>query len=86
MLIFPPRTTLRDVITGGKRYWTPLLEALALRGIRTLDCSEPLAQAARADGGIDGLYLESHFSPRGNDVIARAVAALSGSLPDGELK
>jgi len=35
-----------------------------------------LAAAARRAGSVNALYSESHFSPLGNDVVARAVAEL----------
>jgi hypothetical protein len=76
VLIFPTRPDLEDWLAGTTRYWTTLLDALEERAIAYIDLSEPLAAAARRGGSVDALYSESHFSPIGNDVVARAVAEL----------
>ena len=76
VLIFPTRPDLTGWRAGARRYWTTLLDALEARGIAYLDLSEPLADAAARAGGVDAIYSESHFSPLGNDVVARAVAGL----------
>jgi len=76
VLIFPTRPDLEDWLAGGRHYWGTLLDALDARAIAYLDLSEPLAAAARRAGSVNALYSESHFSPLGNDVVARAVAEL----------
>lgn len=73
VLVFPRKDDLVAFVADGARPWTTLLGALDAAGIAFLDLTEPLAAAAR-EGGVDGLYLASHFSPRANDLVARAVA------------
>jgi hypothetical protein len=75
VLVFPPRPDLERLLAGGERYWTTLAAALEARGIGALDLSEALLAEARAAGGVGGLYLQSHFSPRANECVARAVLA-----------
>ena len=74
VLVFPTREALDGLLAGGEPYWSALLEALAARDIAALDLSEPLARAARGEG-IDALLMKSHLSPRGNRIVAEAVAA-----------
>ena len=74
VLVFPMRADLVRFLERGARYWTPLLAALDARGIAHLDLTEPLAAAARERGGVGTLYLASHFSPLGNELVAAAVA------------
>jgi hypothetical protein len=74
VLVFPTRADLEQWLVHGQRPWSTLLAALAARGIDVLDLTEALADAARASGTPDPLYAESHLSPLGNDVVARAIA------------
>lgn len=75
VLVFPMRSDLAGLVEHGRRYWSPLLTALAERGIPCLDLSGPLAAAARDPDGARALYLESHLGPRGNEIVATAIAA-----------
>ena len=75
VLVFPMRWDVVHYRDQGTRYWTPLLAALDARGIAYLDLVEPLAAGAGADGGAEALYVQSHFSPRGNELVAAALAA-----------
>lgn len=75
VLVFPMRADLAGLVEHGRRYWSPLLAALAERDIPCLDLGDPLAAAAREPGGVDALYLESHLGPRGNEIVAAAIAA-----------
>ena len=52
----------------------PLRAALDARGIEHLDTMDALAAEARS-AGADALFESSHFSPLGNDVVARALAS-----------
>jgi hypothetical protein len=75
VLLFPTREDLAGLVEREHRYWSVLLAALAAHGIEALDLSEPLAAAAREPGGEAPLYLSSHLSPRGNELVAAALAA-----------
>ena len=75
VLVFPTRSDLEARLANGARYWSTLLDALEARGIDFLDLTDPLAAAGRASGTVGALYSESHFSPLGNDVLARAIVA-----------
>jgi len=79
VLVFPMRGHLEEA-RAGTRTWATLLTALEARGIEFLDLSEVLVEAGR-DGGPDDLYLASHYSPRGNDLVARAVLAFLEAGP-----
>jgi len=84
VLVFPSREDLQELLQRGERYWSTLLVALEERGLEFLDLSEALADAARAEGNAAPLYGQSHFSPRGNEVVAEAVRAwLAARWPDG---
>jgi len=85
VLVFPMRADLAGLVEHGRRYWTPLLTALDAHGLAFLDLSEPLAVAAREPGGIAALYRQSHFSPRGNELVAAAVDARLASSVGGTL-
>ncbi len=74
VLVFPLQSDLERLAAGGERTWTPLLAALDARGLAHLDLSEALAAAVRAGTTVAELYLQSHFSPRANDLVAEAVA------------
>src|SRR5262245_19276844 len=80
VLLFPMRENVQDLLAGGEGYWRPLLEALDQRRIEWLDASEPLVAEARRCGA-DALYRSSHFSPLGNEVVARAPAARLAARP-----
>ncbi len=75
VLVFPLRSDLERLAAGGERYWTPLLAALDARGLAHLDLFEALAAAVRSGSTVADLYGQSHFSPRGNELVAEAVAA-----------
>jgi hypothetical protein len=79
VVVFPTKADLRRELEGDVRFWTTLHAALAARGIECVDTTDALAEEARRSG-LDALWLESHFSALGNDVVARAVA---GSLQGG---
>ena len=74
VLVFPTRGDLAGYVEHGERYWSTLLEALAARDLAALDLTPPLAEAAREAGGVDALYLDSHLGPRGNQIVAQALA------------
>jgi hypothetical protein len=76
VLIFPTRADLLYRLRNAKPYWDELHRALRELEIEFLDLSEALAAATREEAGIPGLYLESHFSPRGNALVADAIAQL----------
>jgi lysophospholipase L1-like esterase len=76
VLVFPSKQELVHVAEGGERYWTPLLDALAERGVPALDLAVPLAAKHReclADPGLGTVYYGGHLSSVGNAVVARAV-------------
>jgi len=72
VVFFPTREDLRGLLDGGTVPWDGLAEALAPLGLELVDTTPALLAEARAVG-LDGLYLESHFSPRGNELVAEAV-------------
>lgn len=78
VLVFPSRADLAYRLEHGAPYWTSLHAALDARGIEWLDLVEPLAEAARAPGGVEALYGQSHFTPAANALVARAVLARLG--------
>ena len=73
VLVFPMRTDLELLLAGGRRYWSTLPAALDERGIAFVDVADILVPAAREPGGVPALYATSHFSPLGNDLVARAL-------------
>jgi hypothetical protein len=75
VLVFPTRDDLTALLAQAPRYWSTLFVALEARGIAYLDLSAPLEEAMREKGAVDELYSQSHFSPLGNEIVARAVAA-----------
>ena len=75
VLVFPTRDDLAALLEDGPRYWSTLFVALEARGIAFLDLSAPLVEAASAESSVGELYSASHFSPRGNEIVARAIAA-----------
>lgn len=76
VVIFPMRENIQALLAGAKPYWHPLTDALDARGIEWLDMSEPLLAAARTSGTNElELYGKSHLSPRGNEIVAQALAA-----------
>ncbi|MSR61382.1 MAG: hypothetical protein EXS08_02890 [Planctomycetes bacterium] len=85
VLVFPSGGDLAGFVERDERYWSSLLDALAARHLAVLDLTPPLAVAAREAGGVDALYLDSHLSPRGNQIVAQALAAwlAQGRKPPG---
>lgn len=75
VLVFPMRSDLEGFVQHGRRYWDPLLAALDARGLAHLDLAEPLAAASQESGGVRALYRQSHLGPRGNALVAEAIAA-----------
>ncbi len=76
VLIFPTGEDLAGLVATGERYWTTLTSELEARGLHHLDLGPLLADAERARRDADPpLYLESHLSPAGNAIAARAVQA-----------
>ena len=82
VLVFPDREDLQGLVERGNRYWTPLLGALERLHLDSLDLSEPLAAAARRSSAA-ALYVDSHLSALGNEVVTEAIAAhLESWFPD----
>jgi len=77
VVLFPTRADLRAALAGEARPWAALLARLEQLGLAYVDCSDALLAEARS-AGVDALYLESHFSPLGNELVARALAAELG--------
>jgi hypothetical protein len=80
VLVFPMRENLEVLLAGAEPYWRSLFEALDARGIEWLDASEPLLAEARSSGA-SALYGQSHLSPRGNELVARALAVRLAEAP-----
>lgn len=74
VVFFPTREDLRGLLAGGAAAWEGLGEALAPLGLGWVDTTPVLLEEARA-AGLEGLYLESHLSPRGNELVAGVVRA-----------
>jgi hypothetical protein len=81
VVVFPTQAELRRELEGDARFWTTLYAALDARGIEYVDTTDALAAEAR-EAGMDALWLESHFSALGNDVVARAVAERLGGADE----
>jgi len=73
VLVFPTRGDLEQLLVHDRRHWKTLLDALDARGIAYLDLSNALVAEAREPGGVAALYATSHFSPRANEIVARAI-------------
>lgn len=74
VVIFPTRADLGAALAGAPRPWAGLVERLPALGLAHVDCTDALLAEARSTG-VDSLYLESHFSPRANALVAEAVRA-----------
>ncbi|MCP3919176.1 MAG: hypothetical protein GY711_26850 [bacterium] len=69
VVLFPTQGTL-DVFRGGYPQWYEhLLNDLEERGIEYLDVARALIAAPEGTP----LYLHQHFTPEGNDIVARAL-------------
>lgn len=74
VVFFPTREDLRALLAGATPPWDSLPAALAPLGLEWVDTTPALLAEARARG-LEGLYLESHFSARGNELVAGVVHA-----------
>jgi hypothetical protein len=74
VLIFPARPDLRSFLATEEKYWTRLLDALTAQGAPFLDCTDALAEAARASAPAR-MYGPGHLSREGNAVVARRLRA-----------
>ena len=74
VVIFPTQGDMNALVAGRELAWRTLLTRLDELRIQFVDGAAALAAAARAHG-VETLYLESHLSPRGNELIAEAVRA-----------
>lgn len=81
VVVFPSQAELDRELAGEPRFWATLAAALDARGIEYLDTTDALLEEGRR-AGFDALWLESHFSPLGNDVVARVVAERLGTGGD----
>ena len=79
VVIFPTFEDLRDHGSETRPYWHTLHDDLEIRGVPYLDVTSALAVSAAPQE----LYLATHLNPRGNSVVAAAVAAwLRERLPE----
>jgi hypothetical protein len=72
VVLFPARSDLVELLAGGARPWAPLFARLDALGLAHIDCSDALLAEARTQG-VDALFLESHYSARGNELVADAL-------------
>ena len=77
VVLFPTRSDLAAQLAGEPAPWGDLGAALDELGLAWCDTTPALLAAARAEG-LDGLYLESHFSARGNALVAESLQARLG--------
>jgi len=77
VVLFPMRESIEALLEGGEPFWSTLFTALDARGIEWLDASAALLAEARTRGAA-ALYAQSHFSPLGNELVARALAERLG--------
>jgi lysophospholipase L1-like esterase len=78
VLVFPREADLEAFALDGNRFWQPLLDDLAARGVEALDLAPPLADAwrsARADASLARVYQGGHLSRAGNGLAARELEA-----------
>jgi hypothetical protein len=74
VVIFPTRADLAAALDGAPRPWAGLVARFGELGLEHVDCTDTLVAEART-AGVDGLFLESHYSPSGNALVAEAVGA-----------
>ena len=72
IIVLPSRADLRLRDEAGHGFWDSLLAELREQGVESLDTSGALAEAGAP--GDDGLWMPgSHYSVRGNEIVAGAV-------------
>ncbi|MEQ1891333.1 MAG: hypothetical protein ABL998_02225 [Planctomycetota bacterium] len=74
VVLFPARADLRAALAGEPRPWATLLERLPGLELAFVDCTDALLPEART-AGVDTLFRESHYSPRGNELVAAVIRA-----------
>lgn len=83
VLVFPPKEDLALALSGERRFWSGLAEALAARHVESLDFTDALSVKARELGPEGGsptevanrVFLRAHLNRTGNEVVARALLA-----------
>lgn len=75
VVLFPTREDLRRQLAGDGSPWGTLTAALDGLALAWIDTTSTLLAAARSEG-LEALYLESHLSARGNQLVAEAVRPL----------
>ncbi|MEM7308231.1 MAG: hypothetical protein AAF682_16240 [Planctomycetota bacterium] len=74
IVVLPSRADLVLRAEAGAGFWERLLADLGERGVESFDCSPALVEAGALTD--DGLWMPgSHYSARGNDVVAAALIA-----------
>ena len=74
VVFFPGRDVLSEVRAGGGAVYGPLVAAIRRRGIADLDFLGAFVEAERALPPGASLFMPGgHYSPSGNEVVARAV-------------
>lgn len=73
VVIFPARYHIRDYLKCGKKSYAPLLEYLEARNMRYIDLLEEVFKEKNEEQ-LKEFFLEFHFSPRGNEAVAKAIS------------
>lgn len=79
VVFFPDRDVLSEVSAGGGAVYAPLVAAVRRHGITALDLLEAFVEAERTLPPGASLFMPGgHYSPRGNEVVARTVGGEIG--------
>jgi hypothetical protein len=73
VVMLPDKESVRMARAGKRVVYAPLTDSLRARGIQVIDTAEEFARAG-ADADVDGWFAPGgHYSPRGNEIVARMV-------------
>lgn len=74
IVFFPDRSSLRQSLAGWAPVYRPLAIATSRSGIPTVDLADAFVRAAERHGIETVFTLGGHYSPAGNELVARSLA------------
>ncbi len=82
VLIFPGRLDLATVVNFDVKPYGLLIDRLRTTGVNVVDLTSALSEEARRTG-LDDLFEDTHYSKRGNQIVADELARVLPTLVDG---